>query len=327
MGEQAPEEIHRSADSTQLIYRSSAKDPRFAVLDRLVERVYHDRRLQRRNVLERERVFLKNYRLNEMDVHAELRKSGFFRGRNDFMIESLVVKRVRESTNSELFIELEKIIDKIDFRFLEVILKKKDLINEPRKFFLATQRYLLNNGSVRERYIGSFVALRYSFIGKYLKAADKSFIFIDTAIFESLTKQLSKNEVINLARIATLMQAAVYLVKFDEDEGKHSPGRQEIHRAYRRLKEKFPSFPDIILRIGLSAAIRYHDYPNIPALSQYCTIISSRCNRYAPSKRLDRGTKGPDESWFNIAARNNDRHGFNPALLSELRKLAAINDW
>ena len=327
MGERAEEEILRSADTTQLVDRSLAKDPRFEALDKMVERVYQDKELRNRTVLERERVFLKQYQLNETEVHAELRKSGFFKGRNDFMIESLVVKRVRESTNSELFAELEQLIGAIDFRFLEVILKKKELIDEPRKFFLAAQRYLLNNGRVRERYIGSFAALRYSFIKKYLQVADKTSLFIDTAIFEPMTKQLSKNEIVNLARIAALMQAAVYIVNFDEGDGRRGPGRNDIRRAYGRIKEKYPSFPDTILRIGLSAALPYRDYPNIPALAQYCAIITSRCNRYVPSKRQDRGAKAPDESWFSIAARNNDRHGFNPTLLLELRKLAAINGW
>lgn len=327
MGERPQADIDRSADPTQVIDRSVAKDPRFETLDKMVDRVYQDKELQNRPVLERERVFLKQYQVNDTAVHAELRKSGFFKGRNDFMIESLVVKRVHESTNSELFTELEKIVSEIDFRFLEIILKKKDLIADPRRFFFAVQRYLLNNSRVREHYIGPFVALRHSFIKKYLQGGDKSSLFIDTAIFEPMAKQLSKNEIINLARIATLMQAAVYIVKFDENGGEPDIGRDEIRRAYGRLKEKYPSFPDIILRIGLSAALPYRDYPNIPALSQYCAIIAGRCIHYVQPKHRDRGAKAPDESWFNIASRNNDRHGFNPALLSELKKLAVNNNW
>ena len=162
---------------------------------------------------------------------------------------------------------------------------------------------------------------------KYLEIANESTVYIDTAIFEPLISRLSRNEIVNLARISILMMSAVYLSRSDNMKNGGKPGRNEIIQVYKRIKEKYPSFPDAILRIGLSAALTYQKHPNMPALSQYCAIIASRCERYIPPRHQDRAAKSPDESWFNIAVRNNARHGFNPRLLDELASISANNEW
>ena len=327
MGEQSAEEFRRSEDSQQKIDTSSLDDPRFKEFDGLLNRAFDSASMRDRSILDRERLFLRYYKINRDDIHSDLRNTGFFQGRNDFMIESIVVKRVRDIVNLELFKELERLISLIDFRFLESIVKKKELIDDPRRYFYVTQKYLLSNRRIRERYTGSFIALQQGFVKKYLEVADESTVFIDTAIFEPLTSRLSRNEIVNLARISILMISAVFLSRSEKLESGGKPGRDEIVAAYNRIKEKYPAFPDSILRIGLSAALTYRKHPNIPALSQYCAIIANRCERYVPPRHQDRAAKSPDESWFNIASRNNERHGFNPTLLGELTSISADNGW
>ena len=327
MGEQSADEFSRDEDSRQAIDTSSLDDPRFQDFDRLVKRTFDSAAMRERSILDRERLFLRYYRNNQDDIHADLRKTGFFQGRNDFMIESIVVKRVRDIVNLELFKEVDRLISLIDFRFLEAILKKRELIDDPRKYFYVTQKYLLNNRRIREHYSGPLGAVQHGFVKKYLEVADDSRVFIDTAIFEPFTSRMSRNEIVNLARISIFMKSAVFLSRSGNMESGGEPGRAEIIQTYNRIKEKYPSFPDAILRIGLSAALPYGKNSNIPALSQYCAIISSRCERYVPPGHQDRAAKSPDESWFNIAARNNKRHGFNPNLLNELISISVDNDW
>ena len=125
MGEQAVEEFRREEDDKKQIDTSSLDDPRFHDFDRLVERAFADARMSERSILDRERLFLRYYQNNQEDIHADLRNTGFFQGRNDFMIESIVVKRIRDLVNLELYKELDRLISLIDFRFLEAILKKR----------------------------------------------------------------------------------------------------------------------------------------------------------------------------------------------------------
>lgn len=327
MGEQSAEEFLRKEDSQQKTDTSSLDNPRFQEFDKLVARAFESAAMKERTILDRERLFLRYYGINQDEIHADLRTTGFFQGRNDFMIESIVVKRIHDIVNLELFKEMDRLISLTDFRFLESIVKNRELISDPRRYFSVTQKYLLSNRRIRENYTGSLSAVQNGFVRKYLEVVDESTVFMDTAIFEPLASRLSRNEIVNLARISILMKSAVFLSKSDKMERGGNPGRAEISQAYKRMKGKYPSFPDAILRIGLSAALQYRKHPNVPALSQYCAIIATRCERYIPPRHKDRAAKSPDESWFNIAGRNNERHGFNPRLLGELASLSADNDW
>ena len=327
LGEHAMEEFHRDVGSTQRVDRGLQDDRRFNLLDKMVERAFTRKGMKERPILYRERQFLRYYQLNQDEIHTALRTTGFFHGRNDYMIESLVVKRIREIVNVELFGELERMIAMIDFRFLETLSRKQELIANPQKYFVVVQKYLLANRSVREQYIGPIVALRHGFVRKYLEKTDSSTSFIEKSVFGPLTKRMTRNEIVNLARISILMQSSIYLAKIDDSDPQNTRDHREARSAYSRLKEKYPSFPDIILKIGLLAAIPYDEKRQTPAMSQYCAIISGRCEKYVPSRHHDRGAKGPDESWFSITAKNSNRRKYNPVLLSELKSIAARCEW
>lgn len=232
-------------------------------------------------------------------------------------------------------------IDSTDFTILNIT--SKDIGNIPqefhhehiKKFFFK----IFKNKDVRYQLNCAHNVFKYSIVEKYFTEIFRRRDSVYNEIVRVQKINLECDEYITLVKLIFILKSAAFLKipysssgvsnKVNIIDSMKMPGKpiKFINTMTSHLKTLLPNIPERIIKIALSSNLKASLTDMEDALARLVFIMHARFQNYKPIERIDRGAESPDKSWFAIARKNADFHGFDKRLIDGLYRLAGDNNW
>lgn len=180
---------------------------------------------------------------------------------------------------------------------------------------------------------------KYDVIDRYIKEIFERRDSLYNELVRVQRTMLEVDEYIVLMKVLLLVKNAVQVkmpLSF-MDAGKRlnladvqkMPGKlpKYIDDMVMSLREKLPMLDQRVLRLALKANLRENQTETDETGSRFLYILCSRFQQYRPVEKVERGAESPDKSWFAIAMKNAEFHGFDKRMLEGLYRIAGDNRW
>jgi len=254
----------------------------------------------------------------------------------------LILSTLREKVIKEIKPELIKHISRINFTVLNAISGSEpigqDFLKEKFKQFIDV---ILTHKEVRFYSNAVINILNYNALEKYITKIFERREFIYNELVKVQKNNLKADQYIDYLKILLLIKNTAY-IKFPFSSGADSKNVnlsdiQKIHNpktldtfftlVESNIAQSLPGVNKTVLRMALKANCPTEQTKLEEASARFLYALAGRFQEYKHFDKIDRGAETPDKSWFNIAKKNTESHGYNQPLIEELYKIAADNGW
>ncbi len=280
--------------------------------------------------IHREDQIIQFLKLNERQLMPTLSSANYFPDHSWTEIEAILTQALRETTDKSLFAQTKILLDRIDFTFTAFLREQGVPSPKAAEPIFDFQKKLLEKTEARKAFIGPFQAVLNSITDRYVDEAFRRRDYIHFELTKVQKLKMSKEEIKNLIKVSLILRNSIHLLTVESaGRGMMSGVIQTIfaEKVLQILEEKIKMLPDPVLRSCVNSNVSFLENSSIEATSRITSIFAYRCQKYVPTRRLDRGADSPDKSWFSIARRNYKHYGFDIKMLDELYKTAGENGW
>ncbi len=291
--------------------------------------------LRNQTPLQKEEQLLAFLELNAQALYPTLASARFFPGKSWLEIRSLLVNELFKITDTALRGYFQRlIIEQMEMSFAAFLGMKNVPQEEMKTELLHLSGQVVHTGNGRRALTGSFNALAYHLVEKYIDEIFQTRNYIRFELEKVQRLKMSKEELKNMLKVSLLLRPAVYLVssagpdKITALRRKSGCFKPDIAEKVKQgLFERLPHFPEPVIRSGVESNISFLDNSRITATARLTLLFSNLANEYKPDMHVDRGASGPEKSWFSVARRNYRYFGYDIKMVDELYKIAAEQGW
>jgi hypothetical protein len=259
------------------------------------------------------------------ELAPTLATGAFFPGLPWTQVQELLAEALRAETDRLLQPELETLTG-LDFAFGAFLQSTPVPAQGCREELAGLLEKLLASPKTRQALCGPLAAVHWKLPDRYLEHcfADRQYVHFELTKVERL--RLGPAEVTALVKVALLLRAAVFLhVTASRSTGLLEA--QAAEKALRSLRAELKALPAAVLRAAVMSHLPFQGNPRLEACARLTAVFAALGRGYRPGRRADRGAVTPEASWFSVARRNHQFHGFDEKMLEELYKIAAENGW
>jgi len=253
----------------------------------------------------------------------------------------VLISNLFDRVSNEIVPVFSSFIENTDFTFLNKIdgpgrnIPQEYHQEQLSNFF----SIIFQNKDVRFQLNSAYNIFKYSIVEKYFTEIFKR----RESLFNELVRvqkiNIECDEYINLIKLVFIIKTAAYIKIPYSSSGVNSkvniidsmkmPGKPTkfLNAMSIHVKSLLPNIPERLLNIGLSSNLKESLTEMEFTAARFVFILHARFHNYKPVQRIDRGAESPDKSWFAIARKNADYHGFDKRLLDALYRLAGDNNW
>ncbi len=282
--------------------------------------------------LQREEQIIQFLHANGSQLAPTLASQAFFPGKSWNQIVALLFQALMDEIDKVLIPDLETLVGGVQFGFVNLLRQQSIVSDQARAQVLNFLKGLLKRMDARRTFTGSFAALRFGFVDRYVDAvwSRKSYAHFELTKVQRL--KLSREDVKSFVEATLLLKPMVHMVSA---AGAQAPAEQTSGLVQSQFAQKIvglgrkqlPLLPEQVLKSGINANVSYVENRFIEATSRLAAVFSARCRAYQPNVQVDRGADTPDKSWLSIARRNYKFYGFDVKILDELYSIAAESGW
>lgn len=290
--------------------------------------------LQNMTPLQKEEQIIQFLKANSAQLYPTLASPAFFPGKSWDEIVSILKNIVALNTNNSIEPGIQKILTEgMDLSFIQLIRQQnmpQDQLKEKVYDFVST---ILSKQEARFEFIGSYNALAYRFVDKYLEEIFRRKQYVHFELTKVQRLKLGKDAIKDMIRLTILLKPAVFLlVESQGGAGRLESGRGLVQgpfaeKALQVMKQKFVVLPEEIIASAVHANVSFQEDPKLEATSRIAAILTSMGKSHKPDQKIDRGADTADKSWLSIARRNFRFYGFDIKMIDEFYMIAAENGW
>lgn len=282
--------------------------------------------------LQREEQIIQFLHVNAAQLAPTLSSAQFFPGKNWSQIFSLLLSKLAEVIDREMYADLERIVrTRIDYTFVQLLGQTSVDHHRLADQLLGTVGKLLEKPEARRAFTGAYTALHFGLSERYVDEIfnRKSYIHFELTKVQRL--RMGKDEVRNYVDTSLLLKPAIFIVstggKSQQDRATGMVQNQFAEKVLGVLKKELTVLPEQVLKSAVHANVSFNENRFIEATSRLSAVMAARSRNYQANITVDRGADSPDKSWLSTARRNYKFYGFDIKLLDELYKIAAENLW
>ncbi|SRR6056297_647112 len=291
--------------------------------------------LRNQTPLQKEEQLLAFLELNGRALFPTLSSNRFFPGKNWPDIRSLLCSELFKITDSALQGYLKRIVvEQIEMSFAAFLGVPKVSPEEMKTELLQLSNRVVHTANGRRALTGSFNALAYRLVEKYIDQIFQTRNYIRFEIEKVQRLKMSKEELKNMVKVSLLLRPAVYLIRGIAPEASGVYRKQTgslqaniAERARESIAKGLPHFPEPVIRSGVESNISFQSNSQITATARLTLLFSNLAHDYKPDMQVDRGAVSPEKSWFSVARRNFRYMGYDIKMVDELYKIAAEQGW
>jgi len=207
---------------------------------------------------------------------------------------------------------------------------------EKLKGFIDT---IFRNKDVRYNFNSVFNIIKFQILDKYITEIFNRRDSIYNEIVRVRKLNFEFEEYLLFIKILLIVRGSAYIkIPFSPGGGNSKvslidslkmPGKPNkfINAMTAHLMSELQVVPDILIQLALKSNIKESLTEMNDALPRFVYILCSRYHNYKPVVNVDRGAESPDKSWFAIARKNAEYHGFDKRLVDGLYRIAGDNNW
>ncbi|MBN2049961.1 MAG: hypothetical protein JW760_05905 [Spirochaetales bacterium] len=283
--------------------------------------------------LQKEEQILQFLKVNAAQLYPTLASPAFFPGKSWNEIISILQNMVALNTNNAIEPGIQKILsENMDLSFIQLIRQQNMPQDQLKKKIYEFVSSILSKQEARFEFVGSYNALAYRFVDKYLEEIFDRKQYTHFELTKVQRLKLGKDAVKDMIRLSILLKPAVFLLAESQGAGKIESGRGLVQAAFAEkalqvMKQKFVVLPDEVLASAVHANVSFQENPGLEATSRIASILTSMGKAYKPDQQIDRGADTADKSWLSIARKNFRYYGFDIKMIDECYMIAAENGW
>jgi len=283
--------------------------------------------------LQKEEQILQFLKVNAAQLYPTLASPAFFPGKSWDEIVSILRSMIALNTNNAIEPGIQKILaDGMDLSFIQLIRQQNMPQEQLKKRIYEFVSTILSKQEARFEFIGSYNALAYRFVDKYLEEVFKRKQYIHFELTKVQRLKLGKDAIKDMIRLSVLLKPAVFLLVESQGTAKLESGRGLVQgpfaeKALEVMKKKFTILPDEVLASAVHSNVSFQENPDLEATSRMASILTAMGKNYKPDQKTDRGADTADKSWLSIARRNYRYYGFDIKMIDECYMIAAENGW
>ncbi len=283
--------------------------------------------------LQKEEQILQFLKVNAARLYPTLTSPAFFPGKSWDEIVSILQSIIALNTNNAIEPGIRKILaDGMDLSFIQLIRQQTMPQEQLKKSIYEFVSTILSKQKARFEFIGSYNALAYRFVDKYLEEVFKRKQYIHFELTKVQRLKFGKEAIKDMIRLSVLLKPAVFLLVESQGTTKLESGRGLVQgpfaeKALEVMKKKFTILPDEVLASAVHANVPFQENPDLEATSRMASILTAMGRNYKPDQKIDRGADTADKSRLSIARRNYRYYGFDIKMIDECYMIAAENGW
>lgn len=231
-------------------------------------------------------------------------------------------------------------IEKIDFNALNSIENSEAIAKEfLKEKFIQYLDLVMTHKDVRHNLNCVLNIFQYDVAEKYISQIFERREFIFNELVKVQKNNLKLIEYTNYIKILLLIRSSAFIkIPFDIGSATKKLNFNDMKKA-PKLYEKFfetisgtvikaiPGLTPKVISMGLKSNCTQENTELEEASARFLYIMCSRYQEYKHFDKIDRGAETPDKSWFNIAKKNAQSHGYDKRMIDELYKISADNGW
>jgi len=282
--------------------------------------------------LQKEEQILRFLRDNALQLVPLLASPRFFPAWSWERILDLLRETLRAETDRILMPQLDSLVQGLDLAFLSFLQPQHAPAQEIREQMLLFLKRLLQNPTARAGFSGPCTAVLLSLSDPYLDEtfASRQYVHFELTKVQRLT--MGKGEIKQYLKAALLLRAGIQVLSAGAAGEGLEAGSGVVQflfaeKVLRLLREQLKAIPAALLKTAAHSSLSYQEVKTQEATARLAAIFAVRGRTYQQLRGVDRGARGPERSWFNIARRNYKYYGFDSKMLDELYKIAANHGW
>lgn len=270
--------------------------------------------------------FLQN---NMQTLAPTLTSPAFFPNHDLGQAMELLMIALRQLTDERLIPTLMAIVKKIDYSFVQLIRQQHHRPANIQTQILTLLEQALAKPEFRQLFLGSYTALHYDLVSRYLNETYKLRRHIHFELTKIQRLKMGKDEVKSFVEVCILLKSLVQ-THVSANIGENMTGllNENVRTTVlEQLKRELTHLPSEVVSCIVNANISFQDNPQVEATARLASIFSARGKTFVSHTSIDRGADTPDKSWVNIARRNYKFYGLDIRMLDEMYMIAAENRW
>lgn len=299
-----------------------------------VSRLLTNPAMQGLTPLQREEQILQFLTKNGQQLFPTLASPNFFPGANWNQIWELLTAVLYEEIDKTFLPSLKSIIqDRIDLSFIPFFRQQNMPYPKIKEDLFTFLGKLSQKAETRRGLTGSFSALVFNIIEKYISEIFTRKEYIHFELIKVQRLRMGREEIKNLIHTSLLLRPVIHILgPTATSNGTDASPSGLIQMPYAEkvvevLKKSLGAIPEEVTRSAVESNVSFFENKTVSATARITALFANRCRNYNPAVKVDRGADSPDKSWFSIARRNFKFYGYDVKMVDEFYKIAGENGW